>query len=201
MITKYGKEREFRSANAMIRVLPRISLHGIIDRIDVVHVAAFDTQEQINLTRLASFYVGKAETVWNRLPSTVTTHRCDAAQFSDMMVCPCGLRWDVNDPQPPLCPYERANLFRRTYEPITPQEAEQIVAEYQKSTIAAKAAGIVAQPLKPYQVRQAARRLSALYSTSYEAPTARLMDRGGILFVSIVMAAVALYLTWSYTRG
>lgn len=31
-------------------------------------------------------------------------HECKARQFSDQMVCePCGLRWDVNDPEPPAC--------------------------------------------------------------------------------------------------
>lgn len=29
---------------------------------------------------------------------------CGAAQLSDQMVCACGLVWDVNDPEPPLCP-------------------------------------------------------------------------------------------------
>lgn len=29
---------------------------------------------------------------------------CDARQYSDQMQCPCGLAWDVNDPDPPSCP-------------------------------------------------------------------------------------------------
>jgi hypothetical protein len=29
---------------------------------------------------------------------------CRAVQYSDSMVCDCGLRWDTNDPYPPLCP-------------------------------------------------------------------------------------------------
>jgi len=28
---------------------------------------------------------------------------CRAYQMSDQMVCPCGLAWDVNDPEPPVC--------------------------------------------------------------------------------------------------
>ena len=28
---------------------------------------------------------------------------CRAVQQCDEMACPCGLRWDVNDPDPPLC--------------------------------------------------------------------------------------------------
>lgn len=33
---------------------------------------------------------------------------CKARQFSDEMICgECGLTWDVNDPEPPLCPAER----------------------------------------------------------------------------------------------
>jgi hypothetical protein len=29
---------------------------------------------------------------------------CKAIQYSDEMHCaPCGLRWDVNDPEPPAC--------------------------------------------------------------------------------------------------
>ena len=46
------------------------------------------------------------------LEERVTTHRrrpsinlntCRVVQQSDEMVCVCGLRWDVNDPAPPLC--------------------------------------------------------------------------------------------------
>lgn len=33
--------------------------------------------------------------------------RCHAIQQSDEMFCaPCGLRWDVNDPEPPACQQE-----------------------------------------------------------------------------------------------
>lgn len=28
---------------------------------------------------------------------------CRAYQASDQMICPCGLQWDVNDPEPPRC--------------------------------------------------------------------------------------------------
>lgn len=28
---------------------------------------------------------------------------CRAYQASDQMICPCGLQWDVNDPDPPRC--------------------------------------------------------------------------------------------------
>lgn len=28
---------------------------------------------------------------------------CEVRQESDEMVCKCGLRWDVNDPEPPAC--------------------------------------------------------------------------------------------------
>ncbi len=28
---------------------------------------------------------------------------CEARQESDEMACACGLRWDVNDPNPPAC--------------------------------------------------------------------------------------------------
>jgi hypothetical protein len=28
---------------------------------------------------------------------------CAATQHNDQMMCPCGLAWDVNDPEPPMC--------------------------------------------------------------------------------------------------
>ena len=28
---------------------------------------------------------------------------CRAYQTSDQMMCPCGLQWDINDPDPPSC--------------------------------------------------------------------------------------------------
>lgn len=31
---------------------------------------------------------------------------CKARQYSDQMLCECGLAWDVNDPEPPECPLE-----------------------------------------------------------------------------------------------
>lgn len=32
------------------------------------------------------------------------TDRCEARQYSDQMNCArCGLVWDVNDPEPPVC--------------------------------------------------------------------------------------------------
>lgn len=31
-------------------------------------------------------------------------HNCHARQYSDQMICtPCGLAWDMNDPEPPEC--------------------------------------------------------------------------------------------------
>lgn len=40
-------------------------------------------------------------------------HHCKAYQQSDEMVCTqCGLRWDVNDPEPPKCQPRREPLVR-----------------------------------------------------------------------------------------
>ena len=37
-------------------------------------------------------------------------HDCKARQYGDQMICaPCGLNWDVNDPEPPEC---RKNIKR-----------------------------------------------------------------------------------------
>lgn len=30
--------------------------------------------------------------------------KCQATQHNDQFMCPCGLAWDVNDPDPPTCP-------------------------------------------------------------------------------------------------
>lgn len=37
---------------------------------------------------------------------------CRARQYSDQMQCPCGLTWDVNDMDPPLCP-EREKAVKK----------------------------------------------------------------------------------------
>lgn len=29
---------------------------------------------------------------------------CNARQYSDQMLCSCGLAWDTNDEDPPICP-------------------------------------------------------------------------------------------------
>lgn len=35
---------------------------------------------------------------------TRSPHNCQARQYGDQMMCaPCGLNWDVNDPEPPEC--------------------------------------------------------------------------------------------------
>lgn len=32
------------------------------------------------------------------------SHKCHARRYLDQMICvPCGLIWDVNDPEPPKC--------------------------------------------------------------------------------------------------
>lgn len=33
----------------------------------------------------------------------MSSKNCKARQHSDQMVCPCGLAWDMNDPDPPEC--------------------------------------------------------------------------------------------------
>lgn len=96
---------------------------------------------------------------------------CAAIQYSDMVQCPCGLAWDTNDPKPPLCP--------------------------RNQEIAAKALGIAAQSRSPEELRQALQRLSPLYSTLPAPGWGRLIDRGGHIFLGIILGAVSLYLAWS----
>lgn len=39
---------------------------------------------------------------------------CEARQYSDQMQCgPCGLAWDVNDPDPPICGAELTHRAMR----------------------------------------------------------------------------------------
>lgn len=44
------------------------------------------------------------------LPSLVRTVRglCGANRVCDQMLCPCGLAWDCDDPDPPACPAKAA---------------------------------------------------------------------------------------------
>lgn len=47
---------------------------------------------------------------------------CKARQYSDTMTCgPCGLQWDVNDPEPPQC------LNRRTVQPV------RVLSDYERA--------------------------------------------------------------------
>jgi hypothetical protein len=41
---------------------------------------------------------------YHHVTGRLTIPRCKARQYSDQMQCPCGLAWDVNDPEPPTCP-------------------------------------------------------------------------------------------------
>ncbi len=38
--------------------------------------------------------------------------KCKARQYSDQMLCVCGLAWDVNDPEPPECRSPEAKTDR-----------------------------------------------------------------------------------------
>lgn len=41
---------------------------------------------------------------------------CRARQYSDQMQCPCGLAWDMNDPDPPQCPMTIPKNRRQRFE-------------------------------------------------------------------------------------
>lgn len=42
---------------------------------------------------------------------------CDAQQHSDQMICaPCGLVWDINDPEPPECGCRGQRGINEAYE-------------------------------------------------------------------------------------
>jgi hypothetical protein len=44
--------------------------------------------------------------------------KCQAYQASDQMRCPCGLGWDVNDIDPPVCPNRQQSEDRRRATPV-----------------------------------------------------------------------------------
>lgn len=41
--------------------------------------------------------------VVNKVVAPLRLNSCRVRRENDEMVCACGLRWDVNDPQPPMC--------------------------------------------------------------------------------------------------
>lgn len=105
---------------------------------------------------------------------------CDAFQASDSVRCPCGLKWDVNDPHPPRCPmtYPESDIRRR--------EAY------------ARAAGIAVQPLSPKERRRAERRLSRLYNPG-AGPLWCAFDSAGRWFAALSILATLFYLVFMAT--
>lgn len=45
----------------------------------------------------------KVKRAENRALGVINKRGCGARQHGDQMLCPCGLAWDVNDPDPPAC--------------------------------------------------------------------------------------------------
>lgn len=66
----------------------------------------------IQITNALVSYLSEAEDLaqarydyYRAKEDMLTRPRCEAKQFSDMMVCrKCNLRWDTNDSNPPECP-------------------------------------------------------------------------------------------------
>ena len=42
--------------------------------------------------------------------------KCLAYQASDQMLCECGLQWDMNDPEPPVCNARRVDKIKQLNE-------------------------------------------------------------------------------------
>ena len=66
---------------------------------------------------------------------------CDAIQYSDQMQCVCGLAWDVNDPEPPIC----SKVAARRREQVNQSTAE----SYQISVAARRRERMIGRVLRP----------------------------------------------------
>ena len=58
------------------------------------------------------------------------TDTCKAYQASDQMVCPCGLQWDMNDPDEPECPTIRLTAVKRQIYAMTMTENISVNSRY-----------------------------------------------------------------------
>lgn len=66
--------------------------------------------QQVNAVFDQGFNYGVAVSTYRRHGDAMKTKGCSALQMSDQMVCnKCGLRWDMNDPDPPTCRTLSAN--------------------------------------------------------------------------------------------
>jgi len=106
--------------------------------------------------------------------------QCDAAQFSDQMVCPCGLRWHIDEP-PPKCPLEIPEVGEEWF-----KKAKLKHPDYRQAVHDARRQGIAVHELSDRQVSQAQRRLSRLYSEPHEALWA-IVDIGSKWFAFAVI--------------
>lgn len=98
---------------------------------------------------------------------------CDADQFSDSVVCPCGVKFRIGDPS-------KCGLIG-------------MPLDYQESVHTAKRRGVAVQPLSPRQVAQAQRRLGGLYSE----PQRRLWGIWPVyLFLALTVGWLALAVGW-----
>jgi hypothetical protein len=122
---------------------------------------------------------------------------CDVHQFSDTMVCACGLRWDVNDPDPPKCPLEIPEVGEDWFRRAVLRHPSAPITDYREAVDAARARGIAVQELSDRQVSEAQRRLSRLYSEPGEHVWA-ILDQGSKWFVIVIVVIAAFVSGWRY---
>ncbi len=122
---------------------------------------------------------------------------CDAAQFSDSVVCPCGVKFDVNDPCPPKCPYSLEYHTAMNTRDRYRQEHPGPLEAYRRAEDAARASGIAVHELSDREVSQAQRRLFMLYSEPGE-DLWRIVDTGSKWFMWAVIVIGAFVVGWAY---
>lgn len=68
---------------------------------------------------------------------------CKARQYSDQMLCACGLAWDVNDPEPPECPAYGVQDVRDSAPPMPEVKPAQVDRKRQLDRLRAELEGVV----------------------------------------------------------
>lgn len=50
-----------------------------------------------------AYHKRQADKLFAFLDTHGKKHSCHAYRVNDQMLCSCGVQWDVNDPEPPIC--------------------------------------------------------------------------------------------------
>lgn len=227
-MAQWGEKRRFVSSTAEIEVIPNVDTGGAfdpltydskIDSLQLMNVEGDRAEAEQVFERVKAFYTGLPYVSWQRpissrqaafLESQGLPPNCDAGLFSDLVVCPCGVRFDVNDACPPKCPAAEYKAPKTRYDAdIEHLDSNSGVRtagsrlsdryydprDYRHAVAAARRRGVAVERgkgLSRYQTTP------PFYSPFRTASTEDLIDHTGKLALAFALTVAGVVIGWRY---